>query len=164
MEICTVTTEIQYLARHWIRTHHKHKREQEPPQFGTPEWEQMLEEKPVWRHRYLKVQELYEVYKAAPKEIQADPLYYPTQRRWKWGQWEALRAKDRRISYNFPVLPNKEYTLTASKANAHISCTIQVTHDTLHCLPMLLARNRHVPIDHSQCIRIICPCTYHSIH
>ena len=43
MEIRIVTTEIQYLACHWIRAHHKHKREQEPPQFGTPEWEQMFE-------------------------------------------------------------------------------------------------------------------------
>ena len=64
----------------------------------------------MWRHRYLKVQELYEEYKAAPKTIQADPLYYPTKRRWKWEQWEALNAKDRRISYNVPVVPNKEYT------------------------------------------------------
>ena len=57
-----------------------------------------------------KVQELYKVYKAAPKEIRADALYYPIERRWKWGQWEALRAKDKIISYNFPVLPDKEYT------------------------------------------------------
>ena len=31
MEIRTVTTEIQYLARHWIRNHHKRQKEQEPP-------------------------------------------------------------------------------------------------------------------------------------
>ena len=77
----------------------------------------MLEEQPLWRHRYLKIQELYEVYKAVPREIRSDPLFYPTERRWKWGQWEALRAKDKRISYNFPVLPDKEYTtLVSSKA------------------------------------------------
>ena len=110
MEIRTVTTEIQYLARHWIRNHHKRQKEQEPPQYGTPEWEQMLEEQPLWRYMYLKIQELYEVYKAAPREIRADPLFYPTERRWKWGQWEALKDKDKRISYNFPVLPDKEYT------------------------------------------------------
>ena len=40
----------------------------------------MLEEQPLWRHRYLKVQKLYKVYKAAPKEIRVDPLYYPTER------------------------------------------------------------------------------------
>ena len=110
MEIRTVTTEIQYLARHWIRNHHKRQKEQEPPQYGTLEWEKMLEEQPLRRHRYLKIQELYEVYKAAPREIRADPLFYPAERRWKWGQWEALRAKDKRIFYNFPVLPDKEYT------------------------------------------------------
>ena len=122
MEICIVTTEIQYLACHWIRNHHKR---QEPSQHGTPEWEQMLEEQPLWRHTYLRIQELYEVYKAAPREIRADPLYYPTERTWKWGQWEALRAKDRRISYNFLVLPDKEYTTLSAFQGKMVNMVVE---------------------------------------
>ena len=80
LEIRMVTSELQYLARLWVRQH------QDPnadiykamPKFQTPEWEEMLKHQPSWRQSYLRKEDLYTIYSGAPSHIRADPLYYPT--------------------------------------------------------------------------------------
>lgn len=123
MEIRFVTEEIRYLSRHWISEHRdKHTNgSQEMPPFKTPEWEIMLKNQPSWRHIYLRKEASYMIYKVAPSWIRADPLFYPTERRWTWAQWELLKAKDARISYNFPKLPVGEYSTLSQFQTAMIN-------------------------------------------
>ena len=83
------------------------------PKFQTSDWDEMLKHQPSWRRSYLHKEELYLIYLGAPCHIRADPLFYPTLRRWKWPTWETLHHKDARISYNFPMLPDQEYNSLA---------------------------------------------------
>lgn len=87
MEIRMVTQELKHLSRHWRFSHRDitTNGSQEMPPFKTPEWEQMLQHQPSWRHMYLQKEELYKVYTKAPSNIRVDPLFYPTERRWPKG-------------------------------------------------------------------------------
>ena len=110
IEIRMVTTELQYLARWWVRQHRNEDIYKPMPKFKTQAWEDMLLHQPSWRRSYLRKEDLYTIFVSAPSHIRADPLYYPTPRRWKWPTWESYCKRDSRISYNFPLLPDQEYT------------------------------------------------------